>query len=270
MNNTFSIKRFWNYFVHDLNVARSDSGLTLAILGALPLFQFFFAQAFSLVFQGSFITMGPMGKIPAYIVAVFIAIIFFPAKHYGVITDRRKGSDWLMLPASSLEKWCSMLLLTCLVVPVLLFTELALTDGLLSLCFNSVYGETAIAGIVDTMGKVWGELRTAEGGIAICWPYALYLNWCESVLFFTLGAIWFKKSKIGKTFVAGFLIMMLVSLIGTGILSALHIQNLNMEFTEFSEAGFIRTMNIIIYSIYVVAFFVLDLLLYLRVKTLKH
>lgn len=270
MSNTFSIKRFWSYLVHDIRSAVADSGLTLAIIGAMPVFQYFIAQAFSLIFSGHALVMGDWGKIPAYISAFAIALIFFPAKHYGPLTDKKTGSDYLMLPASTLEKWCSMLIVTCLAVPVFLMTELALTDGLLSLVFSGTYGSTAISGIVSVMGKIWSELQTPAGGIAISWPYALFLSWCENVLVFTLGAICFKKSKIGLTFLAYFILMMVITMGAAGIMQALNISNLQIEFETITEEAVIRTLNLIMYAVYTVWFVVFDLLIYLRVKTLKH
>lgn len=270
MNNTFSIKRFWNYLLHDLGSARSDSGLTLAIIGAMPVFQFFIAQAFSLVFNGQTVVMGDWGKVPAYLTAFFIALVYFPAKHYGGLTDKKQGSDWLMLPASVLEKWGSMLLITCLVVPFLLVAELVLTDGLLSIIFPGTYGATAFSKIAYMMKGVWIELSTPEGGLAMSWPLVFFLNWCEGVLFFTLGAIWFKKSKVGKTFLAAFILGMAISLLVAGTMKAIGLSNLHIDNMDMAPEGFIRIMNITVWSIYAVYFMVLDLLLYLRVKTLRH
>lgn len=270
MNNTFSIKRFGNYLGHDLRGAAADSGLTLAIIGAMPVFQFFIAQAYSLIISGNAVVMGDWGKIPAYITAFTIAIFFFSAKHYGGLTDKKKGSDWLMLPASSLEKWGSMLLVTCVAVPVFLMAELAATDGLLSLIFPQTYGEAAISRIAYMMKGVWTELHTPEGGLAMSWPLALYLNWCEVVLFFTLGAIWFKSSKIGKTFLAAFIIVMVLSMLSAGFLQIIGFRSRQYATMDDTPAGFIRKMNIIIWSIYAVYFIVIDALLYLRIKTLKH
>lgn len=266
MSNTFNFKRFWNYLVHDLRSACADSGLTLAIVGAMPIFQYFITQAFSLILQGHTMTMGPAGKITAYAVAIVIAVIFFPVKHYGSLTDKKAGSDWVLLPASRLEKWLSMLLLTCLALPLFLFAELALSDGLLSLIFHGTYGATAIAGVSGFMGEIWNQLE----GLAISWPYALYLSWCENILLFTLGAIFFKKSKTGLTFLSYFLLMMVISMGSIGIMQAIGLDNMNFDFSDVTEEGLIRTVNIIMYSIYFIWFAVFDFLLYLRIKTLKH
>ena len=266
MSNTFNIKRFWNYLGHDLRSACADSGLTLAIVGAMPIFQYFITQAFSLILRGHTLTMTPGAKVTAYAVAALIALIFFPVKHYGSLTDKKAGSDWVLLPASRLEKWLSMLLLTCLALPLFLLAELALCDGLLSLVFGGTYGTTAIAGLSGFMGELWSQIR----GLAISWPYALYLAWCENILIFTLGAIFFRKSKTGLTFLAYFLLMMVISMGFIGIMRAVGLDNFNIDLSEVTEEGLVRAVNIIIYAIYFVWFAVFDFLLYLRIKTLKH
>lgn len=271
MNNTFDIKRFWNYFKYDFTGARNDAGLTLAILGAMPFFGFFCTQAFALILNGHVTHYGIYGKIASIVTAVIIAVLFFPAKHYGPLTEKKRGSDWLMLPASRLEKWLSMLLLTCLVVPAFLLAGLAVTDGLLSLIFNGTYGSTAISQISSSMNLLWGEFRTEEGRLAISWPFALYLNLCEQMLLFTLGAIYFKKSKVGMTFLSCFLLMMLFSMGSIAFMKALGISDWAVGPENISQEGFIiRLMNIIVYSVYLLFFAIMDLLIYLRIKTLKH
>lgn len=269
MSNTFEIKRFWNYLKFDLTTARNDSGVTFAILGAMPAFWYFIAQAFALLFNGHTVEFGDVAKIMAFGTAIVIGIIFFPARHYGPVTDKKQGSDWLMLPASRLEKWLSMLIVTCLAVPAFLCAELAATDGLMSLLFNGTYGSTALKAISGGMNMFWGELSTDAGRIAICWPYAFYLSWCENNLFFTLGAIWFKKNKIGMTFITAFLLGMVLSMLSIVVFKTLGIPT-SFEASDMSEEGVLRIINVTLYAVYILYFAVLDVLLYLRVKTIKH
>ncbi len=269
MSNTFDIKRFWNYLKYDLVSAGNDSGLTLAILGAMPVFFYGIIEAFSLIFSGHVTNIGFAGKVGAYVLAIGISLIFFPAKHYGTLTDKRHGSNWLMLPASRQEKWLSVLLVTCVAVPLFLLAELAATDGLLSLIFNGTYGATALKDICSGMDSVWSELSTEAGRIALSWPYGLYLSWCENILFFTLGSLCFKKSKVGKTFLAAFLLGMVVTMLTTLTLKIFGLPT-ELELSDVTEEGFIRGINIVIYAIYLVYFAVVDVLIYLRIKTLKH
>lgn len=269
MSNTFNMKRFLNYFCYDLTSAKNNAGLSLAINGAMPIFTFAIYEIFSLLFTGSATNLPLGAKIMAYIVAVLIITLYFPTKQYGNLTNKRSGSSWLMLPASGLEKWLSMLLVTCLVLPVLLFAELLLTDGLLSLVFNGTYGATTISTIKTFVDELFNEFTiNGVGGLAISAPYAIYLSFCENILFFTLGAIFFKKSKIGKTFLSAFCLMMVFSMLSSVFF--MNGTNLKFNIENIDEESIMRTINIIVYVLYVVIFAALDVLLYLRVKTLKH
>ena len=248
----------------------ADSGLSLLIIGAMPVFQYLIPEVFSLVFTCHSMDLGAWGKIPAYLSFILIAGIFFPTRHYGILTEKRQGSDWLMLPASTLEKWFSMLLVTCVAVPVALLAELLLTDGLMSLIFSGSYGILAASEIVHTMSKFWAELHTDAGGLFISWPVAIWLSWCEGVLFFAFGAMLFKKTKVVKTFLLAFGLGMLISLVTIAVMKAIGMNGMNIDTTNFTEEVFIRTMNWIIFAIYFVWFALQDLVLYLRMKTLKH
>lgn len=270
MSNTFEIKRFGNYLLHDIRTAVASCGLPLLIIGAMPVFQYFIPQAFSLIFTGHAMDMGPWGKIPAYISALTIANIFFPIRHYGGLTEKQQGSNWLMLPASAFEKWFSMLLLTCVIVPAVLLVELIATDGLMSLIFGGTYGATAISSILDKIPQFWGEFKTDAGKLFISWPVAVWLSWCEGVLFFAFGAMIFKKSKVVKTFLLAFVLGMVITAVTAGVMKMIGMNGLNIDTSDFTEEGIIRTVNWIVFAIYFVWFAAQDLALYLRMKTLKH
>lgn len=271
MSNTFNFKRFWKYFTYDLISAKNNTGLSLAIAGAAPVFTYAIYQIFALLFDGKTAYMPSGVKIAAIVIAVFISILYFPTKQYGSLTDKRAGADWLMLPASRLEKWFSLLLITCLVVPAFLFVELFATDKLLSLIFNGTYGASAFSQINRSVGLLWNEFTIeGVGKLAISAPYALYLSFCQNILFFTLGTIYFKKSKIGMTFLSSFVITIALSMLLIAVGKIFSNFDFNLVPEDISDEAAMRTMNIIIYSIYIVVFGVLDILLYLRIKSLKH
>ncbi len=270
MNNTFDIKRFWKYLRHDFQTAVGDSGLTLAILGAMPVFVYFITEAFSLIVSGGTAQLPLAGKASACLIAAVVAGISFPARHYGTLTDKKAGSDWLMLPASRLEKWLSVLLMTCLAVPAFLLLELAATDGLLSLLFKGTYGTSALGLMSSSMGELWGQMNSQGlGRLAISWPYATYLNWCENVLIFTLGAMYFKKGKVAKTFLAYFIFGMALSMLGAAVLKIIGFDG-GFQADWQPEMFSMRTMNVLIYCIYALFFILMDGALYLRIKNLKH
>ena len=273
MNNTFDIKRFWKYFVYDLTNAKNNCGLTLLLLGAMPVFMFFFYELFSFIGAGSFSPVHMGAKIPSIITAFVIAALFFPAKHYGQITGKKEGSAWILLPASKLEKWFSMLLVTCVAVPAFLLAETAACEGLLSLIFPNTYGEMTIVGISGGLNMAWNEMSIGDHvTLFMSWPYTLYLAWCFTILVFTLGSIYFKKSKIGKTFLALFLISLALSVIVAAVVRIVAGADFDLQLTpaDLSQEGFIRLARTVQYVMYTIQFALVDFLLYRRIKTIKQ
>jgi len=268
MSNVFNAKRFGNYLLNDIKSAWRDSGTMLILCAFAPLIVFILGVLFQLVFGGQVDDLG-IGMKGAAIMLSFIIIAWvFPSKHYGPLTEKRYGSSWLMLPASRFEKFLSVLLVSCLVLPLAFFSVQFVVDKVLTLV--PAYGSSVYSRIYDFFQTAWDQLRTGEGrGLAVSIPYALYIGFCAQILFFTLGAIFFKNSKIGKTFITLLILEIAVSLGMGGLLAATHIDKLS-EIGEITEDQVINFINVFAYVTYIVVFAALDILIYLRIKTLKH
>lgn len=195
MNNIFDIKRFGNYCLYDLRRAKNNYALSLLIMGLIPVILYIVFQFVSLI-SGSGVGEMPdemkfMGIFIVYLVVIFGA----GTKIYGNVTEKRAGSDFLMLPASTFEKWLSMALVVCVAVPLVLLVLLFASDGLMSLIFPISYGTRIFS--LAPLQEISSTL--AEEGISINLPAFLFLQWCLDILIFTLGAICFKKAKVAKT-----------------------------------------------------------------------
>ena len=212
-----------------------------------------------------------MGAVMAgYVVSFIVAFLAFPVRHYGGLTDKKEGSAWLMLPASGFEKFLSMLLISCVAVPAVWLATMAATDGLMSLVFHSRYGGMALPALVSGLNEILADVNGETGvELFIGAKTGIWLNWCADILFFALGAIFFRKNKIVYTFLSAMGIGILITLIG-GIIAASGNFELNIEPEDLSEDSLMRTLNLIIYALYVVEFALLDLGIYFRIKTLKH
>ncbi|MBR5702863.1 MAG: hypothetical protein IKX45_01255 [Bacteroidales bacterium] len=268
MNNTFDLKRFGKYFRYDIVSAWQNAGVSILTIAAMPVWFFVIVELFSLVFTGGFCKFSFSVILTAYIVSIVLVELFFPVQHYGHLTRKKDGSDWILLPASRFEKYLSMLLVTCVVVPVVWLVVIASCDGILTLAFSN-YDGMGLANILHNFDKVFGamgELRTENVQFIFDGPWLCYLSFASSILCFTLGAIYFKKNKIVYTFLA---------LIGVGILCSIGagiVTNGHLEFdpTDFSDDSLMRGFNTLMVLIYVVEFAVLDILIYLRIKTIKQ
>lgn len=266
MNNIFDIKRFGQYFLYDLRNAKNNYGLSLLILGTLPISLFVIYELFSLIFTQHFVELPVAMKYMQFFAAITVVLLGAGTKIYGNLTEKKAGTNFLMLPASTFEKWLSMGLIVCFILPIVLFVLQLGSDALVSFLFPNHYGDRlleliAVQEMNDTL---------IENGIRINWLGIILLEWSEYVLTFTLGAICFKKSKVAKTILCIFAISMVLSTIGMIIVghSGTFYFNWFDEFDTATEA--VRALNWTISIAFTV--YVGGLLggIYYRIRTLKH
>ena len=255
MNNIFNIKRFCNYFLYDLRNAKNNYGLSLLILGIMPVVLFIIVQLFSLIFTRDVAMISLGVKYAELSIVGVVAMIGAGVKIYGKLTEKQSGSNFLMIPASTLEKWLSMNLIVCLVVPAVLYALQFATDGLMSFLFPNTYGERVLAYLNDN-------------GVQINVFGLLALSWAETILTFTLGAICFKKSKVAKTI----LVLIAASFVLSVGMVAFNINDLSYpNYIGFSNAtefvSYINWMSSISYTIFIGG---LLCAIYFRLRTLKH
>lgn len=129
MDNTFKISRFGKYFVYDLKRQWKNIGMLMLIFALSPIIFYMIYMFFAAMFDGGLLKIftgtgidGPSGGVRFGIFAVMttIFVMLFPSRAYGEITNKAKGSEWLMLPASRLEKFTSMMLISLIVIPLVL------------------------------------------------------------------------------------------------------------------------------------------------------
>ena len=265
MSNTFNFKRFWKYLRYDLVSAVQDSGTLLVSIAAMPVWFFIVQQLFSVVFSGEFKDISPTAIIFAYVISLTVTVIFFPVQHYGKLTDKKAGSDWILIPASRFEKFLSLILVCCVAAPIAWFAIIAACDGLLSLIFGT-YDTFVLPTIFQAMGSAVAEVHTENVNFAFNGPLFTYLSWCENILAFALGAIFFRKNKIVYTL----LTMMGIGLVCTIVTAAIFGGDVHIEPEDINEDSLLRLLNFGLCALYVVVFALLDLGLYFRIKTIKQ
>ena len=154
----FNFRRFGKYFSTDIRTCSANYGLSLLTISILsPVVLYFITAAFNLMLGNGW--NGPdMGlRVFVFIVAMICMVVTMPVKCYGRITEKQYGSFWLTLPASRLEKFASMILMTCIIVPVsgaLLY--LGLDAAICAL--DSTCGQNMVAGGMELLQKM-GEAQ---------------------------------------------------------------------------------------------------------------
>lgn len=142
MDNTFKISRFGKYFVYDLKRQWKNIGMLMLIFSLFPIIFYMIYMFFAAMFDGGLMKIfigleidGPAGgtRFGVFAVMSTIFVMLFPSRAYGEITNKAKGSEWLMLPASRLEKFTSMMLISLVVIPLVYVVVYFLSDAFVCL-----------------------------------------------------------------------------------------------------------------------------------------
>ncbi len=275
MNNTFDLKRFGTYFVSDLRSAFNNTYLTVLITSITEVIAYLFCGVMQLITVGSWISYPLIGRLITFIVVFYILIIFVPSKAYGFFTDKRRGSFYTLIPASALEKTLSMIINVVVIAPLAYLVISLGIDALLCLVDPNC-GQPIVSAVFNgasELNKGLGELNISAGfnvfsiGELILGLFFNILCW---TLTFLLGALYFKKNKIGKTILVVILFTMVMSTITTPIFF-----NAGESFIEMIEANpdaeqAVSTLKWVMYSLSTAINAALLVWTYFRVKKVKY
>lgn len=263
MNRIFNFNRFGKYFLYDLRNAGNRFWISLLVAALMPVIAFVVAEIFSLTINGHFASVPEMCRYFAAFIGIEIVLLAGPARIYGGITDKRSGSDYLLLPASVFEKWLSMMAVCLLALPALLLAIMLAGDALMTLCFGGHYaGSYLAADISRSFSLDAGEVSFNLFAVG-------YLNWVGNILVFTLGAVCFRKSKIAKTLLA----ILLVSIVLSTVLAVAGGQAFFSQDSIFDvddPYGAASKLNLVFNVTYIALIAVMAAAIYLRLKTIKH
>ena len=269
MKEIFDFKRFGRYFRYDLSHAVSNYWMTAIILGLMPVIWFLLRFFFKIISGEPGFSGDDMYTIWPYITMIVVCMSFGP-RVYGKLTEKKTGSDWITIPASAEEKTLSMLIITCIVLPACMYALCVLGNILTPSILRDAKSVLPFSKGLFNTGLV--DLRQqGVGGNFFNAPLIIWLNWCQQILFFTLGALCFKRNKVGKT---------ILCLVGFGMLMSgltmliFHTTNFNNEtlsnlFGDFDADRAQFWINLALNAIYTVVFVVLIGAIYARIKTLK-
>lgn len=226
MDNTFKISRFGKYFVYDLKRQWKNIGMLMLIFALFPIIFYMIYMFFAAMFDGGLLKIftgtgidGPSGgvRFGIFVVMTSIFVMLFPSRAYGEITNKAKGSEWLMLPASRLEKFTSMMLISLIVVPIVFIAVYLLSDVFVCLC-DKTCGDSLISFRINE-NIIDDSLVFPANGL---WILASTI--VGNAIVFLLGGLIFKKWKVVGTVLVLFALQMVFS----GLLSAF-ITNADLE-----------------------------------------
>jgi hypothetical protein len=215
-------------------------------------------------------------------------MVTMPVKCYGRITEKRFGSEWLMVPASGFEKFLSMIVMTVVVMPLAVTGVYLCVDAILCnldpTCGNGIISsskhlldsfiEISVASSSDL--EQYPELAKFIRQVSCPWLYVDDI--IGLFLIFVAGAVIFKRSKTVKTILAYIGISIVVGSIMAPLANSAFQEFASQSFAIdtpeamarlfslgiFKHAALIDTINDTLVNIVLLA------IIYFRIKTLKH
>ena len=272
MNEIFDFKRFWTYFKYDLKqMWRNHSKAAIMIGGASAIFYVIWL-IFSLVFTQHWTTPPIEARVVVFILA-FAILELYMVRSYGYLTEKKAGSSWLMVPASKAEKFVSMLLMVCLVIPLLFFVVYFLIDGFLALV-DPTYGKALIVGGIGAYTDMVNALSELSAESPILFTPSSFIFpgivgvFCN-FLYFLLCGICFKKNKLVGAIAILFGISLVFSVL-TGIFAPHFIRNFDINWSEEQIALFVT--NVLNFSVALTCLLTIGLGwgVWRRIKTIQH
>ena len=266
MSEVFNIKRFWNYFVTDTRNAWNNYGISLLLVAFMPLISFVLVELTSLVANGSLTDFAMPFKVTLAWTCVIVVILSFPVKHYGHITDKRFGSDFVLLPVSVFEKTLSLILVSCVVLPLFF----VLVSGSVDLILSTIpaYGDSLISGVFQLFDRTAQEFFYSGIEVSrIAAVLQILAMWTSSILFFILGAIVFKRGKLAKTILVAMALSFVVMLLMIATINAFDMPSVLEKLFAVDD---LRAFNVILNICNFVGIAVPMVLIYFRLRTIKH
>lgn len=213
MDNTFKISRFGKYFVYDLKRQWKNIGMLMLIFALFPIIFYMIYMFFAAMFDGGLMKIfigleidGPAGgtRFGVFAVMSTIFVMLFPSRAYGETTDKAKGSEWLMLPASRLEKFTSMMLISLVVIPLVYVVVYFLSDAFVCLLDKSC-GDSLMSFRINK------EIGSSDFVIPANGLWILASTIVGNAIVFLLGGLIFKKWKVVGTVLVLFALQMVFS-----------------------------------------------------------
>ena len=235
MSNTFNISRFGKYLKYDLVNCWKENRTFLLTLALIPVIIYITTMFFGMITNGitnfdfSGARPGLAARISAFSTVAVIFVVFFPARSYGFITEKAKGSAWVELPVSRLEKFLSMMLICLVIMPLAFFCTYLLSDAAVCLA------DSACGSSIFSSWSGWGDMMKTDSEVTLggngLWVMVATVVSFMSI--FLLGALLFKKKKVIGTILALFILSIVFSLIASAIIKTVGTESIGLRISDW-------------------------------------
>ena len=225
-NDVLNMNRFGRYLVTDVKNAIARYGISFLIMATVSLTSYLLVGFFAAIVGTGWYSLEVAPRTVIMGITLIVLTITAPAKIFGFITDKKEGSSFLMIPASSLEKTLSMIIVSCVIVPFAFFAVYLSLDQILCLidgrCGDSLIlainnGQTFLTEYFHNINVETDYYIPDYSAFSSPWLYADDL--AQGFLIFLLGALLFKSSKPAKTIGCLILLSIALSMIITPIIT---------------------------------------------------
>ena len=274
MSETFNFKRFWTYYRFDFTQMWRRHGKTAIMLGGASVILYFVWAIFGLIFTFEWCSAPTLARVIGFVI-MLIAFEFFMIFLYGHVTDRKAGPDYTLLPASTLEKYISLILNVLIVVP-LLFVGMYLSCDALICLIDSDCGVPLFSGAITSLQTAYDGIVTLNEALAqeqVPVHYSMMgmlLPMISQVifnlLFYVFCGILFKRLKLLWTLLVSWGFGMVVSM-GVGLLMPLFIDMMDTEEGALRFASGMMDWSMVFNFLLAAA---LAVAIFLRLKKITH
>ncbi|MCQ2322950.1 MAG: hypothetical protein MJZ47_04945 [Bacteroidales bacterium] len=283
MNNTLDFNRLGKVIRRDAMNFIPNFGWSLVILWAIPVV--LWLTSFTFVSQGGELT----GRLQMLRFLSTIVLIAAPAKLYKDCNDPRKGIQYAMMPASSLEKFISMFIFCVIVTPIVYMAGAVALDTIMAafpgknpyngfifkLLFNAKERGREIVEAMGSQSLMYDgyldDVNNAFSGFFIYFSKIISVILMSSIFMF--GNMIFKKRKTSK--MIGILTLIFIFAMVIFIKWVMNHEDLmdsiaDAELDRDMLIHFIRKANYIIWMISIIISAVMLGLTYRKIKTQKY
>lgn len=213
------------YFLFELKDIMRRSWLPVLLAGLTPVFLFIMVSIYASILEID------RWKFNDYAMNSFIAMtvssfffLLFPIRTFGKITDKKYGSQYLMIPASGTSKFLSAAVISVVIVPLIFSAVYFLSDAAIVCMFpghveSSQFGQfLASANMFDIIDN--NNSDTVMSLRVYLWS-PIFLPYMVSAAGLC-GALLFKNRKGSKTFMTAVISFILVWLTGALVMSKMN------------------------------------------------
>ena len=239
MSNTFNINRFGKYWLYDLKMAWKRYGFGFLYMSIFPIIYYILGAIFIILFSkehnlSDYHGIEFAGRAIAFGIASGVLVLSYPKGVYGLVTDKEKGSAWLMLPAFDPQ----------------MGDPLAIT------------GQKFSQGVFSTS---YGNIQISS----FAFLTLVLISLIEYLSIFLTGATYFKKHKVLFTI----LILLGIQTILSWIIMMIGISNAEPRWLEKinpSTQDFVNLLNWLTNIGLIVILAITGTMIWLRLKKLQH